>query len=134
VSDADLDELAEAARNRGLKLVRSRVRTPTKRRFGKVGLTDKAGKPVLGMDAKGPIGDLGEIEQYLRNLGAKDWGASLDSQRRSASAPARSRRAARRSPRTMMRFALNRAKQSPHRCRSRNCATPAPPTLSVWSN
>jgi GNAT superfamily N-acetyltransferase len=78
VSDADLDELAEAARNRGLKLVRSRVRTPTKRRFGKVGLTDKAGKPVLGMDAKGPIGDLGEIEQYLRNLGAKDWGASLD--------------------------------------------------------
>jgi GNAT superfamily N-acetyltransferase len=78
VSDPDLDALAESARNRGLKLVRSRVRTPGKRRFGKVGLTDAAGKPVLGMDAKGPIGKPGEIEDYLRNLDAKDWGASLD--------------------------------------------------------
>lgn len=78
MSDERLDELAESARNRGLKLVRSRVRTPTKRRFGKVGLTDKSGKPVFGMDAKGPIGKPEEVEDYLRNLGAKDWGASLD--------------------------------------------------------
>jgi GNAT superfamily N-acetyltransferase len=78
VSDERLDELAESARNRGLKLVRSRVRTPTKRRFGKVGLTDKAGKPVFGMDAKGPAAKPEEVEHYLRNLGAKDWGASLD--------------------------------------------------------
>ena len=78
MSDPDLDELADAARNRGLKLVRSRVRTPTRRRFGKVGLTDKAGKPVFGMDAKGPAADPAEIESYLRKLNAKDWGASLD--------------------------------------------------------
>jgi GNAT superfamily N-acetyltransferase len=78
VSDERLDELAESARNRGLRLVRSRVRTPTKRRFGKVGLTDKSGKPVFGMDAKGPIGKPEDVEDYLRNLGAKDWGASLD--------------------------------------------------------
>jgi GNAT superfamily N-acetyltransferase len=78
MSDARLNELAESARNRGLKLVRSRVRKPGKRRFGKVGLTDSKGKPVLGMDAKGPTATPDEVEDYLRNLGAKDWGASLD--------------------------------------------------------
>ncbi len=78
MSDERIDELAQTARNRGLKLVRSRVRTPGKRRFGRVGLTDASGKPVLGMDAKGPIGTPDEIEDYLRNLGAQDWGASLD--------------------------------------------------------
>jgi hypothetical protein len=77
VSDERLDELAETARNRGLKLVRSRVRTPGKRRFGKVGLTDAKGKPVLGIDEKGPNANPEEVQQYLRNLGAKDWGASL---------------------------------------------------------
>lgn len=78
MSDPRLDELAESARNRGLRLVRSRVRTPGKRRFGKVGLTDASGKPVLGMDAKGPTASPDEIEDYLRNLDARDWGASLD--------------------------------------------------------
>ena len=78
MSDPEIDALAETARNRGLKLVRSRVRTPGKRRFGKVGLTDASGKPIFGMDAKGPIGKPEDVEDYLRNLGAKDWGASLD--------------------------------------------------------
>jgi GNAT superfamily N-acetyltransferase len=78
VSDARLDALAESARNRGLKLVRSRIRTPGKRRFGKVGVTDAAGKPIFGMDAKGPTAKPEEVEDYLRGLGARDWGASLD--------------------------------------------------------
>jgi len=78
VSDPVLDALAEMARNRGLKLVRSRVRTPGKRRFGKAGLTDARGKPVFGMDDKGPTAKPEDVEHYLRNLGAKDWGASLD--------------------------------------------------------
>ena len=78
MSDERLDALADTARNRGLKLVRSRVRTPGKRRFGKVGVTDAKGKPVFGMDSKGPIGTPDDVEDYLRNLGAKDWGASLD--------------------------------------------------------
>jgi GNAT superfamily N-acetyltransferase len=78
VSDERIDELAETARNRGLKLVRSRVRTPGKRRFGKVGLTDARGKPVFGLDDKGPTAKPEEVEEYLRNLGAKDWGASLN--------------------------------------------------------
>ena len=78
MSDPDLDALAESARNRGLKLVRSRVRTPNKRRFGKVGLANKSGKHVFGMDSKGPTAKPEEVEDYLRNLGASDWGASLD--------------------------------------------------------
>ena len=78
MSDERRDALAESARNRGLKLVRSRVRTPGKRRFGKVGLTDQRGRAVFGMDAKGPSATPEDVEQYLRNLGAKDWGASLD--------------------------------------------------------
>ena len=78
MSDEHLDELAQAARNRGLKLVRSRVRTPAKRRFGRVGLTDRKGKAVFGMDARGPAAKPEEVEDYLRNLGARDWGASLD--------------------------------------------------------
>jgi ribosomal protein S18 acetylase RimI-like enzyme len=78
MSDERLDELAESARNRGLKLVRSRVRTPGKRRFGKAGLTDASGKPVFGMDAKGPAANPDDVEDFLRNLGAKDWGASLN--------------------------------------------------------
>lgn len=93
MSDVDLDALSEAARNRGLKLVRSRVRTPTKRRFGKVGLTDRSGKPVLGMDAKGPTAKPEEVEEYLRKLDVKDWGASLDvaapQRKRTANKPAR---------------------------------------------
>ena len=63
MSDEKLDELAEKARNRGLKLVRSRVRTPNKRRFGKVGLTDKSGKAVFGMDAKDPAANPRHIEK-----------------------------------------------------------------------
>lgn len=78
MSDPRLDQLAESARNRGLKLVRSRVRTPGKRGFGKVGLTDHSGKPVFGLEDKEPTGSPDEVELYLRNLGAKDWGASLD--------------------------------------------------------
>jgi len=78
VSDERLDALAESARNRGLKLVRSRVRTPGKRRFGKVGLADARGKTVFGMDEKGPNAKPDDVEDFLRNLGAKDWGASLD--------------------------------------------------------
>jgi len=91
---SELDELAESARNRGLKLVRSRVRTPTKRRFGKAGLTDAKGKPIFGMDAKGPTAKPEEVEEYLRNLGAQDWGASLDLK----VAPRKKKRAAKKAP------------------------------------
>jgi ribosomal protein S18 acetylase RimI-like enzyme len=41
-------------------------------------LTDKEGKPVFGMDSKGPAARPEDVEDFLRTLGAKDWGASLD--------------------------------------------------------
>lgn len=75
---SDPGDLAESARNRGLKLVRSRVRTPGKRRFGKAGLTDKSGKAVFGVDPKGPTATPDDVAEYLRHLDVKDWGASLD--------------------------------------------------------
>lgn len=112
MSDERLDALAETARNRGLKLVRSRIRTPGKRRFGKVGLTDAKGKAVFGMDAKGPKETPEKVENYLRGLGASDWGASL----RTAGAPATRRRqtplkaandAPRPAPRRKMKAELN---------------------------
>ena len=114
MSDERLDALAETARNRGLKLVRSRVRTPNKRRFGKVGLTDKAGKAVFGMDEKGPAARPEEVEDYLRNLGAKDWGASLDV----AVIPRK------RKPTKLSREAANDLEPRP---KSRKAAKPKPP-------
>ena len=77
-----VDQLAEMARNRGLKLVRSRVRTPKKRRYGKVGLYDENRQPLLGIDDKGPKGKPEEIEKYLRALDESAWKQSLRKRRR----------------------------------------------------
>jgi hypothetical protein len=76
------DELAEMARNRGLKLVRSRVRTPSKRRFGKLGLQTAKGEPVLGIDDKGPKAKPDEIEAYLRTMDESAWKKSLAGKRK----------------------------------------------------
>ncbi|QIK78479.1 GNAT family N-acetyltransferase [Sphingomonas piscis] len=74
----DLDTLAESARNRGLRLVRSRVRTPGKGDYGKVGITDAAGKPLLGFNGKALTATPEEAQAFLRKHDAADWGASLD--------------------------------------------------------
>jgi len=89
----DLDALSESARNRGLKLVRSRVRTPGKRGYGKVGVTDRSGRPVFGFNEKELAATAEEAEQYLRELGTADWGASLEEQEAHAPRPARRRAA-----------------------------------------
>lgn len=119
MSDPRLDALAESARNRGLKLVRSRVRTSGKRRYGKAGLSDASGRPVFGMDAKGPTATPDAIEEYLRGLEVQDWGASLERQE-----PRRSE-----AKRNAPTISANRPPQAGH-ARSRPSAArekPAPP-------
>lgn len=74
----EADRLAEMARNRGLKLRRSRVRSPHKPGFGMFGLTDTNGEPVFGIRGKRALrATADEIETYLRSAEVGDWKASL---------------------------------------------------------
>lgn len=69
--------LREMAANRGLKLVRSRVRTPGKGDYGRYGLTDSAGAKLLGFGRSGLTATQEEIEAYLHKGAAADWKTSL---------------------------------------------------------
>ena len=72
------DALREMAENRGLKLVRSRVRTPGRGDYGRFGLKDaKTGKAVLGFGRKGLTATAEEIETYLRGGAASAWKSSV---------------------------------------------------------
>ena len=82
-SDETLRDLAE---HRGLKLVRSRRRKPGSGDYGKYGLTDGGGKPLLGIGANGLESSPADIEAYLRGDAIGTWKASA------RSTPARSKR------------------------------------------
>lgn len=71
------DRLREAAANRGLKLVRSRIRTPGKGDYGRFGLTDASGRRLLGFGKSGLTATEEEIEDYLHKGAASDWKTSL---------------------------------------------------------
>ncbi|HEX8623893.1 MAG TPA: GNAT family N-acetyltransferase [Allosphingosinicella sp.] len=78
MSETGRDErLREAAANRGLKLVKSRIRTPGKGDYGRYGLTDAGGARLLGFGKSGLTATAEEIEDYLHKGAAADWKTSL---------------------------------------------------------
>lgn len=72
------DDLRAMAEHRGLKLVRSRKRTPGVGDYGKFGLTDAGGKPLLGMGDDGLTATAEEVEQYLRGGIVSSWKRSAE--------------------------------------------------------
>lgn len=80
MADSVVTALREAAAHRGFRLLASRVRTPGKGDYGKFGLMDRKGKPVLGVDEEGLSATADEIEAFLRR-------SEIDYWKRSAAAP-----------------------------------------------
>jgi N-acetylglutamate synthase-like GNAT family acetyltransferase len=76
--DPIVPALREAARHRGYQLLVSKKRTPGASDYGKSGLADAKGKPVLGAGPDGLTASAAEIESYLR-------GGELDTWKKSAS-------------------------------------------------
>ncbi|HTU12886.1 MAG TPA: GNAT family N-acetyltransferase [Allosphingosinicella sp.] len=74
------------ARNRGLKLVSSRIRTPGRGDYGKFGLKDAKGKEVFGFEGKGLVASAEQIEAHLRGDGASAWKSSVGKARPRAKA------------------------------------------------
>ena len=75
--DPEHERLKEASANRGLRLVRSRRRTPGVGDYGRYGLTDAEGKPLLGVGKDGLTATAEEIEAYLHKGLVADWKTSL---------------------------------------------------------
>lgn len=74
---ADDEALREAARHRGLKLVKSRRRKPGGD-FGRYGLTDAKGAALMGIGDDGLTATAEEVSAYLRGAGATTWAESAD--------------------------------------------------------
>ena len=107
------DELRAIAEHRGMKLVRSRKRTPGVGDYGKFALTDAAGNPLLGIGKQGLTASAADIAQYLRGGAADSW--KLSAEREPAAKPAK------KAPKT----AEPIEEQSPIRRRGK--ASPSPP-------
>lgn len=99
MSESGRDErLREAAANRGLKLVKSRVRTPGKGDYGLFGLTDAGGAKRLGFGKSGLTATAEDVEAFLHEGAVADWKTSLGSVKAEPRPKARSSAAA--EPRT----------------------------------
>jgi ribosomal protein S18 acetylase RimI-like enzyme len=120
MSDPGRDErLREAAANRGLKLVKSRIRTPGKGDHGRYGLVDAGGAKLLGFGGSGLTATAEEIEEYLHEGALSDWKTSL----RAAGAKA--------PPRAKKRPASDPGPRPAPASRPEPKPEPEPPALSV---
>ncbi len=75
------EDLREAARHRGFRLVKSRVKTPGKADHGKYGLIDAQGAPVFGQDPAAPrrlMSTAADVAAFLREGVASTWAASVE--------------------------------------------------------
>lgn len=70
------DDLRDAARHRGLRLVRSRRRKPGVGDYGRFGLTDAKGTKLFGFDENGLTATAAEIADYLRKGEVSTWAES----------------------------------------------------------
>ena len=73
MDDAKGDQLREMARHRGLKLIKSRRRKVGVGDYGKFGLTDAAGKALLGIGEDGLTASAEDVEAYLRTDALGTW-------------------------------------------------------------
>jgi len=74
----DDESLREMARNRGCTLVKSRVRTPGRKDYGRFGLKDAAtGKALFGFGKRGLTATPEDIETFLRGGAAASWKGSI---------------------------------------------------------
>ena len=86
--------LREMAANRGCKLVKSRIRTPGKRGYGKFGLKEtQSGQAVFGLSGEKPTASAEEIETFLRGGATADWRRSLGKTKTRPAAKAERKRA-----------------------------------------
>ena len=75
------------AANRGFRLVKSRIRTPGRKDYGKYGLKDaQTGKEAFGFFRHRLAASAEEIEEHLRGLAELSWKASVRTPKR-AKAP-----------------------------------------------
>lgn len=76
--DETHDQLRDLAEHRGYKLIRSRRRKAGAGDFGKFGLTDVAGKPLLGISEEGLTASAADVEAYLRTGAVSTWRQSAE--------------------------------------------------------
>jgi N-acetylglutamate synthase-like GNAT family acetyltransferase len=88
----DDDALREMAQHRGLRLAKSRKRTPGVGDYGRYGLTDAKGAKLFGFGEQGLTATAEELAEYLRSGDVSTW------QRSVASTPAATRPPRNRAP------------------------------------